>query len=143
MGPGAALCLQAGFTPATHDSGWTHIVSQLQAQCDRLAATGASVASPRSIPFKDLHHDTAVTLRRGVLVLSLADSLDAIYDAAHPAPVHPSADPPVCDAAYLTWSAAVESGSLSPGAMRAAAVLRAASRFPDVPSTVKKKIKKK
>ena len=117
--PLAPICLRPSPLLST-----TPPVARLQAQCDALTATGASLAAPRSFPFLALHHDTALTLRRNALVLGLQPSLNAIYDAAHPTPLRSSVCPPDGSVAYHTWSAAVMAGSLSPGVMRAATVYR-------------------
>lgn len=38
--------LQEAYTPATHDTGWSHSAASWQAECDALAAKGAAAARP-------------------------------------------------------------------------------------------------
>jgi hypothetical protein len=124
------------FTPAQHDSRWTSTVATLQAECDRLAAAGAAAARPGSLPFPDLCSDLALLYRRGVLLPDIPASFDQLYRVLHPTP--PSALPLMAlDAATpsgRSWGRLVDQNALSPGALRLAALLRAAPLFPDVPS---------
>ncbi len=38
--------IREAYTPATHDTGWSHKAASWQAQCDALAALGAAAAQP-------------------------------------------------------------------------------------------------
>ena len=128
----ASSGMQEGFTPAEHDSGWSNLLATLQARCHSLAAEGTALARLRSVPFLDLFHDHVLLFRRDRLVLSIASSLDSIYAQLHPAPPRalPLAQP--SSPALLHWADVVEHNLLSPGALRLAALLRAAPLFPTV-----------
>jgi hypothetical protein len=88
------------------------------------------------LPFADLYSDLALLYRRGVLLPDVPASFDRLYGATHPAP--PSALPLLAlvadTASGRSWSRLVSQNVLSPGALRLAALLRAAPLFPDVPS---------
>lgn len=124
--------MQEGFIPAQHDTLWTHFLATLQAECDSLAAAGASAAARSTLPFADLHNDTVLLLRHGALILDSAAALDQLYQLAHPPPV--AAVPLLAtfgdSPTGRSWARVVESNTLNPGAVRLAAVVRAAPLFP-------------
>ena len=128
----SGTALHEGFTPAEHDTGWVHLIATLQARRHDLAAAGVHLALPRTAPFLDLHADHALLFHGGRLVLSLSATLDLLYARHHPPPIaalplaggHPQP--------LLRWAQVVESNVLRPGALRLAALLRAAPLFPVV-----------
>ena len=126
--------MQEGFTPAQHDTHWTHIVAELQARCDVLAAAGAAEATTLTLPFCDLHHDTSLLFRQGHLVLNWTATADRIYADLHPPPAAavPLLAAGSAPSAGRSWARIVESNTLTPGALRLAAVLRAAPLLPVV-----------
>ena len=85
------------------------------------------------MPFLDLHHDHTLTHHVGALVLSVPATLQNLYAAQHPPPAAALPFPGHAAAECLTWEQLVLSNSLSPSALRLAALLRAAPLFPTVP----------
>ena len=121
-----------GFTPAEHDSRWTHLVARLQSTCHDLAAAGVRLSLPLRVPFLDLHSDSALLLRGGRLALAPTASLDKLYAELHPSPPVALPLPVGCDYGYRRWAELVETNALTPGSLRLAALLRAAPLFPTI-----------
>ena len=119
-----------GFTPAEHDSGWTHLVARLQSSCHDLAATGARLGRPLSIPFPDLHSESVLLFRSGRVAVAPSASLDRLYAELHPSPPAALPLPESCDYGYRRWAELAETNTLTPGSLRLAALLRAAPLFP-------------
>ena len=111
---------------------WHHTLADLQAICHDLASAGVLRAAPRTTPFPDVTHDLVLVYRGGHLVLSPAASLELAYTQSHLPP--PTALPMATTSPepLLRWAVVVESGCLRPGALRLAALLRAAPLFPTV-----------
>ena len=144
MGPAPAFAqrtgtssLQEGYTPAQHDTRWTGTIAELQAMCDVLATRGVQEGGALCLPFADLHASSALLIRRGALVLDIVSSLDKVYSSLRPPPVAalPILASVEISPAGRSWERIVRSNRLPPGALRLAALLRAAPLLPVVEST--------
>ena len=80
----SASPVQEAYVPAAHDTGWDHFPSRLQAQCDTLAAAGASAAQPMQYPFPSVLAGQPLLYREGRLVVDPGRSFDDIYRRQHP-----------------------------------------------------------
>jgi hypothetical protein len=128
----APTALREGFTPAQHNTGWRHLIATLQARCHLLADAGVRQAQANAVPFLHLNTDLALLLHNGALVLSIGPTLNQLYAQAHPAP--PAALPAAGRelTPLLRWAEIIESGVVPSGALRLAALLRAAPLFPSI-----------
>ena len=116
--------LQEGYTPAAHNTGWTHFASELQAVCDTLAAAGAKSAQPFHYPFPSLLDGRALLFRCGRIVVDTRHTLDGIYHQEHASPLHQLTQSLPDYSVLPSWQTTVLSADISPSAMRLAFWLR-------------------
>jgi hypothetical protein len=118
--------LVEGYTPAEHDTKWSHAVAQWQSVCHQLTAKSAANAQPMTFPFGDTLDVCALFFRGSRLVADIRHSLDAIYNQVTSPPC--SLLQTVVDdrAALSSWDSAVHSGLNTTGGMRFAYWTRSA-----------------
>ena len=66
-----ASAMHEAFTPATHDTGWSHNIACLQGRCHELAAAGVLTSKLYTYPFADVLGECALLYRQGRLVVDL------------------------------------------------------------------------
>jgi hypothetical protein len=123
--------LQEGFTPAAHDTRWSHFSANLQALCDSLAARGAADARPLTYPFPAITADTCFLFHHQHLVADISTALDAAYDACHPLPA--AITPSIPCPPHHAWRHAVESNQIASAGLRFAFLARSALLLPTIP----------
>jgi hypothetical protein len=117
--------LLEAYTPATHDTGWSHCAASWQAHSDTLAAKGSASARPFTFPFADVLADCALFFRSGSLLLDLTQSMDKIYAEALVPSITMLGTLAHDPSALPAWSQIVSRGALSPGSLRFACWIRA------------------
>lgn len=75
------------YTPAEHNTGWSHTLSAWQAECHDLAASGSRDVNPWSYPFPDVLGGCALLFCDGRLVLDVGHTMDRLYCATLPSPL--------------------------------------------------------